>query len=77
MEQPAETLVWPSKVGVVAFSSQRVISFSTDAELNCACVRAHVLLVDRILVSNEAEIVTVAQVPVSDYKRSFKRQRGG
>lgn len=44
VEQPAETLVWPSKVGVVAFSSQRVISFSTDAELNCACVRALVFL---------------------------------
>lgn len=38
VEQPAETSVQPSKVGGwVLFSSQRVISFSTDAELNSAC----------------------------------------
>lgn len=36
VEQPAETSVQPSKVGVVLFSSQRAISFSTDAELNSA-----------------------------------------
>lgn len=43
VEQPAETSVRPSKVGVL-FSSQRVISFSTDAELNSACVRALIFL---------------------------------
>lgn len=47
VEQPAETSVWPSKVGVVLFSSQRVISFSTDAELNSACVRALIFLLKR------------------------------
>lgn len=44
VEQPAETSVRPSKVGVVLFSSQRVISFSTDAELNSACVHALIFL---------------------------------
>lgn len=39
VEQPAETSAWPSNVGAVLFSSQRVISFSTDAELNSARVR--------------------------------------
>lgn len=44
VEQPAETSVWPSEVGVVLFSFQRAISFSTDAELNAACVLAPIFL---------------------------------
>lgn len=65
VEQPAETSVQPSKVGVVLFSSQRVISFSTDAELNTACANISAETPELYLITSKKTIdvspVTVAQ----------------
>lgn len=68
VEQPAETSFQPSKMGVVfLFSSQRVISFSTDAELNSACANISAETPELYLITSkkkktiDVSAVTVAQ----------------